>query len=579
MKLASICYTPNGTDCAVTSVLQYWQLDRVTYRSGVHPIEYCLSRWGAECLSKYGSPTDPNVVLGGFPVDPDDFTSFTHDTRALATTYLIRADPVTIPHARAWERAFLRLCRERLAPRAAGMGLRLSYSAERSLADEIDRLGRMDNTTLLLSYSAMAIYVALALPVPAIALAFGEHGLAGAAGGRGWSRTAWRMVLRMAVGIGGVLVVVASVASMLGLCGYLGVAVSGLALEVIPFLALAIGVDNMFIVAIELKRQDPILPVEVRMSQALEAAGPSMVLAMTCEGLAFLAGTLSPMPAVRVFAGVAAVVVLFNFILQISALPALLAAHVAYLEGGAGGRRGYGRDGAETGRRGWPWFPRRWCSGGALCPVSWPWPWSRGRRQGGGSSSRDEAPPSRRGWWWVRLDALRPHWDHTRFRLRFGASSGRSALLLDPSTTRTAAPSLSQALLSTTNMSRDYGDVSSLAGDVTLDDLYGSDGDRESDQRPLGGAQDRTDGEAAERGWWGGHRTSGLGVERVIGPQEGNREHHGDGDDDNNVYNSNNNNNDDDDDDDNVPHLSSFLALIPSPKPHGSRSRRCWRAR
>lgn len=52
-------------------------------------------------------------------------------------------------------------------------------------------------------------------------------------------------------------------------------------LQVIPFLVLAVGVDNMFILANELDRTDVRLPLPERLGRTLAAAGPSISLAAT----------------------------------------------------------------------------------------------------------------------------------------------------------------------------------------------------------------------------------------------------------------------------------------------------------
>ena len=50
--------------------------------------------------------------------------------------------------AEAWEAAFLRLARTNLSAMAAGAGLRLSFSAERSVADELARESYADVATV-----------------------------------------------------------------------------------------------------------------------------------------------------------------------------------------------------------------------------------------------------------------------------------------------------------------------------------------------------------------------------------------------------------------------------------------------
>ena len=84
---------------------------------------------------------------------------------------------------------------------------------------------------------------------------------------------------------------------------------------------LAVGVDNMFILAHALQQQDPKLPIPERLGRALAGAGPSITLAAACEALAFGLGGLTSMPAVRNFSLCAAVAVLLDYALQVASLP------------------------------------------------------------------------------------------------------------------------------------------------------------------------------------------------------------------------------------------------------------------
>jgi len=57
------------------------------------------------------------------------------------------------------------------------------------------------------------------------------------------------------LGAGGVLIVAASVGGALGLCSMFGMWSTLIVMEVIPFLVLAVGVDNMFVLAHAFGRQ------------------------------------------------------------------------------------------------------------------------------------------------------------------------------------------------------------------------------------------------------------------------------------------------------------------------------------
>jgi Niemann-Pick C1 protein len=89
--------------------------------------------------------------------------------------------------------------------------------------------------------------------------------------------------------------------------------------EVLPFLVLAVGVDNIFILVQHLQR-DRIRDkesVENQIARVLGEVGPSMFLSSGSETVAFFIGALSTMPAVRSFSMFAGAAVLFDFMLQV----------------------------------------------------------------------------------------------------------------------------------------------------------------------------------------------------------------------------------------------------------------------
>lgn len=53
--------------------------------------------------------------------------------------------------------------------------------------------------------------------------------------------------LKILLGLSGVIIVLLSVCASLGFFSYMGVEASLIILEVVPFLVLAVGVDNLFI--------------------------------------------------------------------------------------------------------------------------------------------------------------------------------------------------------------------------------------------------------------------------------------------------------------------------------------------
>lgn len=53
---------------------------------------------------------------------------------------------------------------------------------------------------------------------------------------------------KISLGIAGILIVLSSVSSSLGIFSYAGIPLTLIVIEVIPFLVLAVGVDNIFII-------------------------------------------------------------------------------------------------------------------------------------------------------------------------------------------------------------------------------------------------------------------------------------------------------------------------------------------
>jgi len=67
----------------------------------------------------------------------------------------------------------------------------------------------------------------------------------------------------------GIVIVLASVVSSMGIISYLGIGFTMISAEVIPFLVLAIGVDNMFIIKSSIERQ-PYERLQVRVIYGLK---------------------------------------------------------------------------------------------------------------------------------------------------------------------------------------------------------------------------------------------------------------------------------------------------------------------
>lgn len=136
---------------------------------------------------------------------------------------------------------------------------------------------------------------------------------------------------KFTIGICGIFIVIFSVLSSVGLFSFAGMKITLIIAEVIPFLVLAIGVDNIFILVQTFDRvtmgqlhRDALTSIEERVAVALAKVGPSILLSSISEVLAFSLGGFISMPAVSSFSILAALAVGIDFILQITCFPALL---------------------------------------------------------------------------------------------------------------------------------------------------------------------------------------------------------------------------------------------------------------
>lgn len=279
-----------GPDCGdnFCDVDDHWIHQRVT-TCGNGP-------YFPNCLNEVGVPVQPEVVLGGYRNK-----TYANST-VLAITYLLNNfdDESLNGPAEAWEQAWLNL----LSTQPLAPNFTISYMAQRSTQDELARESSGDILTVVLSYLAMFVYIAFSL---------------------GSFRRPYFLFSKYLLGLGGIVTVIFALIISVGLCSLAGVTATLIISEVIPFLVLAIGVDNIFILVETYSSTDESLDVEERMALTLSRVGSSITVASLSEAAAFLLGILTRMPAVTAFSIYASVAILFDFILQMTFFAALLA--------------------------------------------------------------------------------------------------------------------------------------------------------------------------------------------------------------------------------------------------------------
>ncbi|MFS8006288.1 putative Sterol-sensing domain, protein patched/dispatched [Helianthus anomalus] len=308
VSLTDICMKPLGDACATQSILQYFKMDPKNFEGfgGVDHAEYCFQHYTSDvnCMSAFKGPLEPSTALGGF--SGNNYS----EASAFIVTYpvnnAIDKESNETKKAVAWEKAFIKLVEDELLPMVKSKNLTLSYSSESSIEEELKRESNADAITVLISYLVMFAYISLTLgDTPRFSFFY--------------------ISSKVLLGLSGVVLVMLSVIASVGFFSAIGVKSTLIIMEVIPFLVLAVGVDNMCILVHAVKRQQVELPLEGRISNALAEVGPSITLASLSEVLAFAVGSFIPMPACRVFSMFAALAILLDFLLQVTAFVALIA--------------------------------------------------------------------------------------------------------------------------------------------------------------------------------------------------------------------------------------------------------------
>uniref|UniRef100_A0A8D0G122 NPC1 like intracellular cholesterol transporter 1 n=1 Tax=Sphenodon punctatus TaxID=8508 RepID=A0A8D0G122_SPHPU len=334
VTLKDFCYAPlnpknaSSTDCTVNSLMQYFQNNLTRFEMTANQTVggktsmvdwrdhflYCVNSplsfqditdMKLSCMADYGAPVFPFLAVGGYKGKRQDTYS---ESQALILTFslnnYVRDDP-GFDYAMLWEQRFLEITQEFQQQYADNYTL--AYMTERSLEDEINRTTLEDIPIFAISYVVIFLYITLAL---------GEY-------------SSCRRILvdsKVTLGLGGILVVLGAVFSSLGFYSYMGVPSSLIIIEVVPFLVLAVGADNIFIFVLEYQQSERQSGEsrEQHIGRVLGSVAPSMLLCSLSEAICFFMGALSNMPAVKTFALNAALAVLFDFLLQMSIFVAFM---------------------------------------------------------------------------------------------------------------------------------------------------------------------------------------------------------------------------------------------------------------
>ncbi|CAH1389792.1 unnamed protein product [Nezara viridula] len=326
--LQELCFAPLSNEnraekisqCAVMSIWGYFNNDidlfnkTSTDKNGfttnyLDKIHKCLrSSTSTDCMAPYGGNVDPAIAVGKFLHIGNEAYE---QAQAIVITFLLNnyISGDKLKSAIEWEKKFVSVVKNWIKTDMPDY-MDIAFNSEMSIEHEISAESTAEATTIVMSYLLMFVYVSLTL---------------------GSYRSIKTLLVdsKIFLGMGGILLVLSSISSAVGIFGYLHVNTSLLTMEVIPFLILAVGVDNMFLlVTTVMKNEVRYKDIVECIAQSVSEVGPSILLTTLSEAACFGIGTIVDMPAVRTFSVYAFTAILINFLLQMTAFIAFLAIHL-----------------------------------------------------------------------------------------------------------------------------------------------------------------------------------------------------------------------------------------------------------
>ncbi|KAL4711125.1 hypothetical protein ACJJTC_009496 [Scirpophaga incertulas] len=324
VTLEQVCYAPlrlPGTEtqldqCVSMSVTTYfadkYNINNNTYLT---TIQNCLNNhFGFDCMASWGGGSEPEITFGGY--DGNDILSA--DTLLMnfpLNNHLLEADLQPVLE---WEAKFIQLIRDYEANWKSDY-IDVSFGCERSIEDEIIRVSVAEAIPIAISYILMFIYVTFAL-------------------GNIKSCRTWLLDSKIMVAVASILIVVAAIFCSMGAMGYTNVTLTLLAINVIPFFVLSVGIDNVFLMINTIHDIDSNLSTYDDYSEdftfekkrrfvfakMMGEVGPSMFVSSVTQVTCFAIGSLANFPAVVTFSIFASISLAFLFLFQITVVVAII---------------------------------------------------------------------------------------------------------------------------------------------------------------------------------------------------------------------------------------------------------------
>lgn len=315
LALDDFCFKPMGDSCVIESFTQYFggNIDYLSENTWEKKLLDCTNS-PVNCLPSFQQPLKKNLLF-----NQDDVI----DAKAFMVTILLDSKLTDHEYTSRAERYETKLKQWLLNLQHENPKLDISFSTEMSLTEELNKSTNTDVNIIVISYLVMFLYASVAL------------------GGKLPKSLQLKSLIytRFQLGCSGIIIILLSVLSSLGLFSLIGLKSTLIIAEVIPFLVLAIGIDNIFLMVHELHlvNEDEAQKkkfLEKRIGVTLKNIGPSCLISAILQISMFLLATNVEMPAVKNFAFYSAGAILINFLLQMTCFVSILTLDQKRLEDG-----------------------------------------------------------------------------------------------------------------------------------------------------------------------------------------------------------------------------------------------------
>ena len=175
--------------------------------------------------------------------------------------------------------------------------------AERSITDNVISENKIDLVVFLIAYVLMFLYIS-------ITIGFFPNMIHN----------------RFGLGFVGIIIITGTLLAAIGVTFYWNAVLTVITAQICPFLILAIGADNMFlIVNAEHEIPPSVTDIPERIGFAMKKIGPSIFATVICRSIVFFIGLLTDIPVLNNFCMVAGLAIIVDFFLQMTMFVGALA--------------------------------------------------------------------------------------------------------------------------------------------------------------------------------------------------------------------------------------------------------------